>query len=183
MNECRASIFLWIFFSQEIRVLGSVQRVPVCCPLSRARTEPHTDLQLNLITEAATSAQHILHQFYNGPDPLELIYDEKINLLTRQIYSIQITIDPFSTQLIKTFLEWPSTLCTLKQIISNKQVLWGLKENVNLQISDLIFILSLQHLFLHALWPRPMIPYILQHGREILPCWTGHNNTEHPVSQ
>lgn len=32
----------------------------------------------------------------------ELISDEEINLLTGQIYGIQITIDPFSTQLIKT---------------------------------------------------------------------------------
>lgn len=66
--------------------------------------ETHATSQLNLITEAATSAQHSLCQFYNGQNPLELISDEEINLLTVQIYSIQITIDPFSTQLIKTFL-------------------------------------------------------------------------------
>lgn len=89
-------------------------------------------VQLNLITEAATSARYGLCQFYNGRNPLELISDEEINLLTGQIYGIQVTIDPLSTQLIKTFLAWPSTLCTLKQIISNKQVLWGPKENVNL---------------------------------------------------
>lgn len=100
-------------------------------PWSRAATDAATDAQLTLITEPATSAQHGLRQFYNGWNPLELISDEEINLLTGQIYSIQITIDPFSTQLIKTFLAWPSTLCTLKQIISNKQVLWGPKENVN----------------------------------------------------
>lgn len=68
-------------------------------------------------------------RFLSAP---ELISDEEINLLTGQIYGIQITIDPFSTQLIKTSGAWPSTLHTLKQIISNKQVLWGPKENVNL---------------------------------------------------
>lgn len=38
-------------------------------------------------------------RFLSAP---ELISDEEINLLTGQIYGIQITIDPFSTQLIKT---------------------------------------------------------------------------------
>ena len=66
--------------------------------------EARADVQLNLITEAATSARYGLCQFYNGRNPLELISDEEINLLTGQIYGIQITIDPFSTQLIKTFL-------------------------------------------------------------------------------
>lgn len=59
--------------------------------------EALTDVQLNLITEAATSARPGFCQFYNGRYPLELISDEEINLLTGQIYSIQITIDPFST--------------------------------------------------------------------------------------
>lgn len=66
--------------------------------------EARADVQLNLITEAATAAWYGLCQFYNGRNPLELISDEEVNLLTGQIYGIQITIDPSSTQLIKTFL-------------------------------------------------------------------------------
>ena len=116
------------FFSKKARSFIQLTRCLSATPLPRAHVETRTDSQLNLITEAATSAQHSLCQFYNGRNPLELISDEEINLLTGQIYSIQITIDPFSTQLIKTFLVWPSTLCMLKQIISNKQVLWGPKE-------------------------------------------------------
>ena len=58
--------------------------------------------QLDLITEAAASARHGFPQRRSRRNPLELISDEEINLLTGQIYGIQITIDPFSTQLIKT---------------------------------------------------------------------------------